>query len=89
MIDLVSFLKEKPTLNVLKNTLLLQKGTKFRTASITIQKLLSEHSCFVICVDNENNKIYFCPPLTKEEITNLKSSNYFILTYLKETNDFY
>lgn len=83
MIDLVSFLKEKPTLNYLQSTLLLQKGTKFRTASIQIQKLLKDYSSFLICVDNETDKIYFCPPLSKEEIINLKSSNYFILTYFK------
>jgi len=83
MIDLVSFLKERPTLSYLQSTLLLQKGTKFKTASIQIQKLLQDHSCFLVCVDNETDKVYLCPPLTKEEITSLKSSNYFILTYFK------
>ena len=83
MTDLVSFLKEEPKLERLKRTLLLQKGTKFKTALNTIQTLSIDYSHFLICIDNENNQIYFCPPLEDQEINHLQSSNYFILTYFK------
>jgi hypothetical protein len=83
MIDFVSFLKEKPKLQYLKSTLLLQKEKRFKTALITIQSLIKNYSAFVICIDNETEQIYLCPPLAESELENLKSSNYYILTYFK------